>query len=328
MKRSRYLRYSGLLLVVALVALLAVASLASASPARAAGAGKAVSHVWVFGDSYSDNGASLRISTGVMNGTNPPAGGYLLAAPPAYIDGRWSNGHTAVEALAGKLGAKLTDYAVGGAESSYTNYYSWLDPYVNTGLLGQVDTYAASLGKHRADPRALYVIQIAGNDYFYYEDYALTMPGTVENVGRQVVANEAEAVRELARLGAKRFLVIGSENVSLLPWEVGAGRTAAAAAYTGAVNGKLPGVMRGVARQLHVKVDYFPLAAAGQRIRDHAAKYGLTELNASFESTYPAYIAGSGDPDRYFFWDEWHPTAAVHAILGKAMYHGLPTGWK
>jgi phospholipase/lecithinase/hemolysin len=286
------------------------------------------SKVWCFGDSYTDNGASFRISTRVMNSTTPPKDGYLLAAPPAYPDRRWTNGRTMVEVLAARLKVGLTDFAVGGAESSYSNYYSWLDPYQNTGLLGQVATYKTRLHGGAADPKALYVIQIAGNDYFYYEDYALTMPGTVENVGRQVVANECEAVRQLAQLGAKHFLVVGSENVALLPWEVASARTAAAAAYTRTVNGVLPGAMSRLSRQLRVEVDYFGLAAAGARIRRDAATYGLTELNDPFELTYPAYVPGTGDADEYFFWDEWHPTAAVHKLLGRAMYRGLPASWK
>ena len=294
----------------------------------AAHAAPRIGHVWCFGDSYTDNGASLRISTRVMNSATPPADGYLLAAPPAYPSGRWTNGPTMVEVLAGKLDARLTDFAVGGAESSFSSYYSWLDPYQNTGLLGQVDTYERRLGDRRADPRALYVVQVAGNDYFYYEDYALTMPGTVENVARQVVANECETVRRLAQLGAKRFLVIGSEDVALLPWEIGAGRTAAAKAYTDTVNALLPRAMRKLARQTHVRVDYFGLTAAGSRIRQNAASYGLTEIDAPYELTYPAFVPGTGDPDAFFFWDEWHPTAAVHAILGKAMYKGLPAAWK
>jgi phospholipase/lecithinase/hemolysin len=301
------------------VALLLVGPATSQAVSKASGGGARIGHVYCFGDSYSDNGRSLALSTKIMTGANPPAAGYLLAAPPAYWQGRWSNGPTAVEVLSTKIGAKLTDYAVGGAESSYSNYYSWLDPFVNTGLLGQVCTFAAHLKGHRADPRALYIVQMAGNDYFYYMDYALTMPGTVQNVARQVVANESEAVRELTQLGARRFLVIGSEDVALLPWEVENTRTAAAATYTETVNGRLPGAVNGLRKQLHVRLVYFPLAAVDAAIRANAAKFGLTELSTPYEQTYPAYVAGTGNPDTYFFWDEWHPTAAVHKILGASM---------
>jgi phospholipase/lecithinase/hemolysin len=310
-------------LLVVGAALLLIGPAASLAAPRAASPVASINHVFCFGDSYSDNGRSLALSAKLMNSANPPAGGYLLAAPPAYWQGRWSNGPTAVEVLAKRLGTKLTDYAVGGAESSYSNYYSWLDPYVNTGLLGQVATFKSQLHGRRANPRALYIVQIAGNDYFYWKDYGLTMPGTVQNVGRQVVANECEAIRQLSLLGARRFLVIGSENVALLPWEVEYNETADAAAYTKTVNGTLPGALHTLRAQLHVRVVYFPLTAVGAAIRKNASALGFTELNSPYEHTYPAYVAGTGDPDHYFFWDEWHPTAAVHKILGGLMYSEL-----
>jgi phospholipase/lecithinase/hemolysin len=315
-------RRVGVMLAV-FMALLFIGPATSQAASKATSAVPRVSHVFCFGDSYSDNGRSFALSTQIMALANPPAAGSILAGPPAYWKGRWSNGPTAVENLAKKLDVKLTDYAVGGAESSYSNYYSWLDPYVDTGLLGQVATFKTELKGHRANPRALYIVQMAGNDYFYWKDYALTMPGTVQNVGRQVVANECEAVRQLTLLGARRFLVIGSENVALLPWEVENGETADASAYTKTVNDNLPGAMGSVARQLHVRVVYFPLAKVDATIRANASKFGLTELNLPFEHTYPTYVAGTGNPDNYFFWDEWHPTEAVHKLLGAAMYSEL-----
>ena len=305
------------------IALLLIGPATSQATPKTATAVPRVNHVFCFGDSYSDNGRSFALSTHIMALTNPPAAGSILAGPPAYWKGRWSNGPTAVESLAKKLDVKLTGYAVGGAESSYSNYYSWLDPYVDTGLLGQVATFKSELKGHRANPRALYIVQMAGNDYFYWKDYALTMPGTVQNVGRQVVANECEAVRQLTLLGARRFLVIGSENVALLPWEVENSETADASAYTKTVNDSLPGAMRSVARQLQVRIVYFPLAKVDAIIRTNASRFGLTELNLPFEHTYPTYVAGTGNPGSYFFWDEWHPTAAVHKLLGSAMYSEL-----
>ena len=308
-------------LVAMLVAISALLFIGPAtSQAATTAAAPSITRVFCFGDSYSDNGRSFALSTQITNGANPPAAGFVLAGPPAYWQGRWSNGSTAVENLAKLLHVKLTDYAVGGAESSYSNYYSWLDPYVNTGLLGQVATFKGALKGHRANPRALYIVQMAGNDYFYWKDYGLTMPGTVQNVGLQVVANECETVRQLALLGARRFLVIGSENVALLPWEVEYNETADAAAYSKTVNGHLPGALRHLRMQLHLRILYFPLARVDAAIRANPAKFGLTELNAPFEHTYPTYVAGTGDPDTYFFWDEWHPTAAVHKILGEAMW--------
>jgi cholinesterase len=317
------------LLMAILIGVVIAVCFAFGHPTRADARGTTggkTTHVRCFGDSYEDNGRALRITTQVMNGPNPPADGFLFPAPPAYINAHWANGKTAVEHLAAKLHVGLTNYAVGNATSAYGSYASWLDAYVPTGLLAQVDTFKARLGSRRADPRAVYVVEMAGNDYFAYEDYALIMPGTVEAVGLQVVNNECETVRELAALGAKRFLVMGSENVALLPSEDG--REAAAAIYTKTMNENLPVAMRKLASQLHVRIDYFSMAKAGVAIRGNAAKYGITELNTPYKRTWPTYIAGTGDPNSHFFWDEWHPTGVVQEALGRSMYRGLPTSWK
>ena len=318
--KHRYHSPAGRLLSLLLLLGICVLLLGAAAGTAAA---KPYTHFYCFGDSYSDNGRSLALSTSLLNGANPPKDGYVLAGPPAYWQGRWSNGPTAVEVLAHRFGVKLTDYAVGGAESSYSNYYSWLDPYVNTGLLGQVSTFQHKLGGHRVDPRALYIVQMAGNDFFYWKDYALTMPGDARTVGLPVVANECEAVRELSQLGARKFLVVGSENVALLPWVVANAQTADAAVYTKAVNGNLPGAVRRIGSQLHVHVTYFPLAKVGAQIRAEAATFGISEPDKPYEQTYPAYVAGTGDPDTYFFWDEWHPTRAVHGYMATAMQQEL-----
>jgi cholinesterase len=306
-----------------LLLLLAACLLVLLAAAGAATAGKPYSHVYVFGDSYSDNGRSLALSTHLMESTDPPAGGYVLAGPPAYWQGRWSNGPTAVEVLARRLRVGLTDYAVGGAESSYSSYYSWLDPYVNTGLLGQVATFRHQLSRRTADPHALYVVQMAGNDFFYWKDYALTMPGDARTVGLQVVANECEAVRRLSLLGARKFLVVGSENLAELPWVIANSQTGDAAAYTRAVNGSLPGALRRLGRQLGVTARFFSLADAWNVIRDNAADLGILELDAPWELTYPAYVPGTDAADTHFFFDEWHPTRVVHRYTAFLMLVSL-----
>ena len=145
------------------------------------------------------------------------------------------------------------------------------------------------------------------------------MPGDARTVGLQVVANECDAVRELSLLGAHKFLVVGSENVALLPWVVANDQTADAAVYTKAVNGTLPTAVRQLGRQLGVRVTYFPLARVWSRIRDDAADLGITELDKPWELTYPAYVPGAHDPDTHFYWDEWHPTRVVHRLTAESM---------
>jgi phospholipase/lecithinase/hemolysin len=290
-------------------------------------AASALTRVLCFGDSTSDNGAGFRLTAALLGRPDAPAEAFALAAPPAYPDGRFSNGPTAVEVLAEELGAALSDYAVGGALSAYGNYYGWIDRFARTGLLGQVDAFVAGLGRSGADQLALYVVQLAGNDYALWADLDVKAPATVEGVAGRVVADECEAVRRLALAGARRFLVIGSKNVSICPWEVAAGRTGAAGGFTYAMSTLLHAAMRDLAGRLDVRIEYFDLVAAWRRIRVAASSYGLTELERPFIHTFPVFVAGEGDPDEYFFWDESHVTGAVHRVLGKRMAAALPSSW-
>ena len=283
-----------------------------------------VSQIYAFGDSLSDNGDSLAISKRIMAMPEKPAEAFLLPSDPAanlYWEGRWSNGPTAVEVLAEKLAVPLTDYAVGGAESGEGNYYTWLDGIQHTGVLGQTAEFTKSLNGKAADPDALYFICISANDYFYHMDYQT--PGSNTSLAAVSVDNIVSAVTTLAASGAEDFLVTGSFDLAAMPWEGMNSRTTEAAIFTDAVNAGLQEKLPAIEKNLNIDIDYFDLVAATDEIRNNPAEHGLKEINKPYELTYPEVKPGTGNPDEYFFWDEWHPTKAVHKILGEEMYKTL-----
>ena len=279
-----------------------------------------VSQIYAFGDSYSDNGESMRISKEVMKLSTPIAGASILPCDPKsklYWNGRWSDGPTAVENLASDLKVKLTDFAVGGAKSGTDSYYDWLNQYQKTGVLGQIDSFKGKLAGAKADSKALYFIFVSANDFFYHMDY--TTPGTIDELSGQTVQNIKTAVKELSALGAKKFMVVNSTDLTAVPWVVANAQTNEAKEFTTNVNTELPGVVKSLGTSLNIKIVLFDHTAVSKQIRSNPAKYGLKEINKSFEKTYPDVIAGKGDPDQYYFWDEWHPTRIVHKIVGAEM---------
>ena len=309
----------------------------------------AIAHVWCFGDSTSDNGVAHRLTRELLSRPGAPAEAYVLAGAPAYPDGRFTNGLTAVEVLAAELGAALDDFAVGGALSGYGNYYAWLDAFASTGLLAQVDAFVAARTRAGADtgdgPAAadagdgceapapdagdLFVVQLAGNDYYAWMELHAGEPASAGDVARAMAANECEAVRRLVAAGARRLLVIGPKLASVCPWEVAAGRTGVAGGFTYALNELLPAELDRLQAELGdgVRVVFFDLVRAWRRLRVAASSYGLTELDRPYVRTSPAFVPGSGDPDTYFFWDESHVTAAVHRVLGEHLAASLPREW-
>ncbi|EPP4016247.1 SGNH/GDSL hydrolase family protein [Pseudomonas aeruginosa] len=273
-----------------------------------------IEHIYAFGDSYSDNGASDRLThemleKGIKDAQRLPG--------ELYWQGRWSNGPTAVEVLAQRLGAQLTDYAVGGAKSGRNNYYAWMTPYQDTGLSGQIDQYLGGLNGQPADPTALYFIFISANDFFEHADFSLTLP--LEQLARDSVEQVLEAVSRLARVGAKRFMVVGSTELSVVPAVVAAGQDEQARRYQQDFNDALPMQLEQLGKAQELDIVYFDHSAVSSSIRSAPGQYGLSNLTAPCQPTYPEVKSACATPDSYYFWDEWHPTRRVHALVGEAM---------
>ncbi|QIB68772.1 SGNH/GDSL hydrolase family protein [Aminipila butyrica] len=280
-----------------------------------------ISQIFAFGDSFSDNGGSLKVSTEVMNLPTPITGASILPCDPQsdlYWEGRWSNGKTAVEYLASELDVKLTNYAVGGAKSGKDNYYDWLNSYKKTGVLSQIDWFKSSLKNGKADSDALYFIFVSANDYFYHMDY--NTPDSIKELSAQTVKNINTAVTTLSKLGAKKFMLVSCVDLSIEPWEVSNSRIAQAEEYTTNVNTALSGGLNDLMDKLNVDIIYFDYPKeVSQEIRTNPDQYGIKELNKPYEFTSPEIVKSEGNPEEYYFWDEWHPTTTVHKIAGEEM---------
>ncbi|AJO77070.1 SGNH/GDSL hydrolase family protein [Pseudomonas sp. MRSN 12121] len=280
-------------------------------------AGPAFDHLYAFGDSYSDNGASDRLTRDMLSRQfkdAQPLPGEL------YWQGRWSNGPTAVEVLAQNLRLPLTDHAVGGAKSGRNNYYAWMTAYRDTGVSGQIDDYLAN-AKGRADPRALYFIFISANDFFEHADFGHQEP--IDDLAASSIEHIQDAVSRLAGAGARHFLVVGSTDLSHAPAVVAGGQREQALRYQQRLQRQLPTLLAPLSQQLAVRLTYFDHIAFSDRLRGQAAEHGLTQLDQPCQPTYPEVKPACAQPDGYFYWDEWHPTRKVHALAGAAMAKAL-----
>jgi len=274
--------------------------------------------VFAFGDSCSDNGQAKKISGDIMNDENTPEGAYLKPSDELYWNGRYSNGNTAVEVLSQNLKIELTNYATGGATTGPTNYSDWMDYLGNTGVLGQIEQFKTSLNGKQADPDALYFIFASANDYFKHMDYNL--PGDINDVADKAVSNLQTAVTELNKLGAKKFLVVNSLNLSLVPYEITVERTDIAKQYTERLNSNLEPAMMKLKDELNVSITMFDMTKLSDEIVSNSDKYGFKFIDTPCQNTYPEVKPVNENPDEYCFWDEWHFTKAMHKILGNAMF--------
>ncbi len=270
--------------------------------------GAGLNRVVNFGDSMTDNGNLF------------PATGY----PPFPSNKRFSNGLTFAEYLNGPMLAYLAtdpvkniNYAFGGARTTSNavdpNYQS-VGGFSIPGNQLQIDTYLARGGTF--SPQTL-VVWGGGNNNL--TPYLLWSPVTPENVlatvGSVIAAAGADATRQIQQLasaGARNILVYNLPDLGLTPryTSQGAPRAAAATIATQVFNATLEARTRALAIANAgtniIQIDLNSFLRVGVA---NPGAWGLENISAPCVS--PALIA-CANPDRYLFWDDLHPTDAIH----------------
>jgi len=273
------------------------------------------SNVYIFGDSLSDTGNLATI---------------IGDLPQPFYMNRVTNGQVAVETLAEKLGhtanASLhllglnagTNYSVGGAKAAGIEQIN---------LNNQILAFQANHG-FVAPPNALYVIFIGGND-------VRTALMTVNNKeARSIIKAAAKevksAIENLSLIGAESFLVVNAPNIGIIPETqliasatenpdlIGRGRM-----LSKKYRKALHNVVENLEEHNDIKIAEFDLFRFFNRLVKHADKYGFTNsTDPCFSSNtlkfHPDCNYGQNF-DQFIFFDEIHPTARVHSIVGKAM---------
>jgi len=285
-----------------------------------ANAHQSFSQVYVFGDSLSDTGNLASI-------VGP------FPSPPFY-DNRVSNGPVAVEILAEKLGLPLhtslhlvgpavgSNYAIAGANAAGNE---------GIDLPMQLNIFLANHG-YRAPGDALYVIMIGGNDI-------RGARAAIDKTSAKAIINSAVqqvlfTLDALIQSGARRFLIVNSPNIGIIP----------ETSILSVVNDdpmlarRATKLSRYYRNQLHkyieqyednenIKIIEFDLFKQFNKLIKKSEKYGFTNsTEACFSSITFTFNEGcnfSLNFDQYIFFDEIHPTARVHAIIGNAFYKAV-----
>jgi outer membrane lipase/esterase len=326
--------------------------LAAVAVITAAGTGAAsaapYSNVVIFGDSLSDTGNVLSLTTAFA----PPPFPSYPAAP-----GRFSNGPVWVEHLAAGLGlasaaapanllftgsAVIPIGAPGGQNYAYGGARTGLggSAGATTGLLGQViawngSAFSSALTR-AADPNALYVIAAGGNDMRDFRSGSLGVTPT------QAAANVVNMMALLAQAGARNFLVGNLPDLGTTPEAVGLGLVPASQVATLAFNAALAAGLSILDVQffgqtgIDLDIDLLDLFGFGNAIVADAttnggALYGITNVTAPcLAPVQPGayFLAGSVDINCAvsLYSDPLHPSAAAHRLLGMAALEALRVG--
>jgi phospholipase/lecithinase/hemolysin len=286
------------------LAAIALAAVTQASP---------YSDLVVFGDSLSDVGNVDSASFGIFPG-------------PYYYNDRFSNGPVWVETLSTGLGLGVLqrstaggdNFAYGGAKTTGTGGFEGL-------FIRDLDEQVSQfLSQRTATPSALYVVFAGSNDFIQGQSNPATPASRITS-----------EINRLIAAGARQFLVPNLPLLGSTPRFNDDPATAAQYSlrtqqFNAALNSSLDALEAGNLALTFHRLDVATLFA--QAIAA-PAQFGLANV---VDPAAPGLEPGDSSYDRsqiapnanqYLFWDDLHPTATVHSILGVralALVDGVP----
>lgn len=302
---------------------------------------------YVFGDSLSDRGNVAELEN-VLN--FEMHGSFLgnFPNPPSNHDS-FTNGPVAVQLLANSLGLNAnpslwltgfkdpaglfggpafvpgTNYAVGGASAAF-------DPkggIPDINLPQQVAAFSGFVSNH-ADPNALYIVMIGGNDV-----RNAALQGTGIDAITNGVGTELIEISTLADEGAKHILVVNVPNVGLIPEFAQDDPTQAAFAtqLSELYDADLAGGLEGLESKLPAgtALQDFDLFGLNASILANAPSLGFTNTtdrcftNTPFSAATTSLCAPDNAViDTFLYWDDIHPTAPVQALWAQGFEAVVP----
>lgn len=291
---------------------------AAATLATASAQAGPYSTIFVFGDSLVDAGNTQLAVVG-SGGTDP------APASRGYFQGRFTNGPDYVDLLNQANSGSFTraslaggnNFSFGGALARNNG-----DPIPDLQL--QVGSYFARTAG-RADPSALYIINVGGNDLFG----VVSNPALAATFANDTIGTITAQIRALNQAGARNILVTGLPNVGGSPGIASQGAAASAAAravsvqFNNLFNQTLDNLTLESGTRLY-RFDYI-------RFFDNiVANLSANGLPANLDLVTPCIVANPNNPapdcTRYAFFDGVHPEARFQnlAFLQIAQLTGIP----
>ena len=284
-------------MIILRVMLIAIISLVIGSlPVYADGS---FSQVVVFGDSNVDAGEAQEGSLFNLSGG-------LFPGPP-NVGGRSCNGPVVVEYVAEMLRVPLVGYGVGGARTDETNVvfdFIPLPQFEFTGVLSQLQTFIDSLGKKKADSRALYVYWAGSNDLFGAtpNDLPPRVDAALENVETALTA--------LTNLGA-RYILVATRTIRPEYYDENN--------VNGVIlNARLRILVQRLNEELKAKIQIFEAFDLITDMTYNPSEYGFVETTA--RCAFDPDCANNPEVGAtYITWDDAHKTTRVHEIMAEAL---------
>lgn len=299
-------------------------SLVSAS----AMAGLPFNHLYVLGDSVSDQG-NLFAATQVLG---PALAQPAIPTADHYYQGRFSNGETYAGQLAQKWSIELkpssaggTNFAYGGARSYYNRLEIPRGPYA-------IGAYPWSLDQQRqaflnqavsqgVDPKGLYIVFSGSNDL---SDILELQADPVKTIQDAVTGN-ISTVETFKAVGAQTILVPNLPDIGVSPSVARFGP--GAVAYAGLLSRQFNAAQDAALKNIKgINLIRFDSLSFLNDVIANPKKYHFKNVSQACFSGFVWPDANSTEcskPDDYLFWDIEHPSRKMHALLAQKMYESV-----
>lgn len=277
----------------------------------------------VFGDSLVETGNLFNV-TGLP--PNPP-----------YFNGRFSNDKIWVDILAEKfelnpvLSSQLEttiptqgiNFGFSSATTGFNNTASNLFP----GLQQQINDFQNLTAVVPVDVNnSLNIIWAGANDYLqvFSDPDSLTFP--ITELPKQATDNLSGAVQSLYNVGARNFLVVNLPNIGDTPFAnfldgFAPGASSQLNNFTTAHNFLLEQKLNTLTSSLSgIDITTLDANSLFLNITTKPSQFGFTNVNNSCLVNFQPIFRFDGvcnNPNEFVFWDDIHPTAAVHQLIAE-----------
>ncbi len=264
------------------------------------------STIYVFGDSLVDAG-NTQIGVISAGGADP------APASRGYFNGRFTNGPDYVDLLNQQNSGMFTRASLaGGNNFSFGGALTRNNGDFIPDLQAQVGAYfVRSSGV--ADPNALYIINVGGNDLFA----VASNPALAATFAQDTIGTITTQLRLLNQAGARNILVTGLPDVGGSPTvsSQGAAASAAARALSVQFNALFNQTLNNVTLAAGTNLFRFDYISFFDNI---AANLSANGLPSNLDFSTPCIVANPNNaaPDctRYAFFDSVHPEARFQRL--------------
>ncbi len=269
----------------------------------------------IFGNSLSDTGNAVAVSTAAGLPVNPPN--------PPYLKGRFADGYNWVDFVTDLTGLNPLNFAIGGATTGTANE---IDGYPFYGLTQEIGLFAQQ-NNFRVNSNTTTVVEIGANDLLALtDDPSNITPALVTQTITQAITNLQGNLVTLMTIGSKKNIIWDVPDLGLVPLfqppSPLAPLQSTFSQISQAYNGALLQLVSGLNAQSfnHAVFFYFPFSQIVQEVLVELEAEGVDPTKSAYFTTFdrppgPVSTFLGTPPSELAFMDQIHPSTRAWQLF-------------